>query len=351
MSNNEAPSAAVRVAFIGDSAVAEIYARHLSRLKNSIFTAFASPDVEQGRHAAESLHASRFCQGSGIDLLNDHADEFDAVAIHAPIHQRKGLAELAIRRGKHLYISAPISFDEHETNEIIELAKGANVSLTIGHVERFLPAIQTVKQVLDAGKLGTPGLLRIHRWNTAGVTNETTASDEMIATETNAIRRALPDLDLARWFFGTLPTEMYVLGAATPLSPEDSFDYIQLHLGFPNGGMALIDNTRSLRGANNYYSLSVIGASGAAYADDHHNQQLLFHGDSPPTALLTGQGDLHHIKAFAEFLSRIPGTSPKPAAPMDEQAELDVIKIVSAAELSFSKKRSVQLVGDQYELR
>ncbi len=344
-------SAPIRVALIGDSAVADIYARHLSRLTNAAFTAVTQPDNQQGRQATERLRAATFLQGSGIELLNEHADEFDAVAIHTPLDRRMSLADLAIKQGKHLYIEGPISHNERETGEIIERARAANVSLTIGHVERYLPAIQTVKQVLDAGKLGAPGLLRIHRWKTAGVTNGTTSSDKTISTETNAIRRALPDLDLARWFFGALPTELYVLGVATPSSPQDSFDYVQLHLGFPGGGMALIDNTQSLMGTSNYYSLSVIGASGATYADDHHNQQLLFHGDSPPTALLTGQGDLHYIKAFAEFLNRIPGSSPKPAAPMDEQTELDLIKIVAAAELAFAHRQTVELVEGRNELR
>ena len=38
----------------------------------------------------------------------------------------------------------------------------------------------------------------------------------------------------------------------------------------------MIDITSSLPSSVNYSSLSVIGASGAAYADDHHNMQLRF---------------------------------------------------------------------------
>src|SRR5262249_29583039 len=56
---------------------------------------------------------------------------------------------------------------------------------------------------------------------------------------------------------------------------------IQVHLGFPGGCSALLDYTNGLPAGDGYQSLSVIAASGAAYADDHQNTQLLFRGGHP----------------------------------------------------------------------
>ena len=48
---------------------------------------------------------------------------------------------------------------------------------------------------------------------------------------------------------------------------------------FPEGGMALIDCSRALQpSCDPYFSLTVIGSTGAAYADDHHNTNLLYKG-------------------------------------------------------------------------
>src|SRR5207302_1941129 len=47
------------------------------------------------------------------------------------------------------------------------------------------------------------------------------------------------------------------------------------------GGMALIDYTDLLPPGDGYQSLSVIAASGAAYADDHQNMQLVYRGGAP----------------------------------------------------------------------
>ena len=53
---------------------------------------------------------------------------------------------------------------------------------------------------------------------------------------------------------------------------------LQVHLGFPGGAMALLAHAGGPHLAAGYSSFSVIGASGAAYADDHANEPLLFTG-------------------------------------------------------------------------
>jgi predicted dehydrogenase len=45
--------------------------------------------------------------------------------------------------------------------------------------------------------------------------------------------------------------------------------------------MALLDYSNQLADGDEYQSLSVIGSQGAAYADDLHNQQLLYAGGHP----------------------------------------------------------------------
>src|SRR5205085_8908378 len=104
------------------------------------------------------------------------------------------------------------------------------------------------------------------------------------------------EIDLACWLFGQPPSEVYAAGRPP--------DYAQLHLGFPGGGMALIDYARTLPPGDAYFSLSLIGSAGAAYADDHHNMQLLF-GRGHPRALNTGQGDGRLLAQLQEFVTAV----------------------------------------------
>ena len=133
------------------------------------------------------------------------------------------------------------------------------------HTARFIPSIKQVKVALDAGKLGEAGLLRIHCWNPKA------EIEEILARE----------VDLALWMFGSPPSEVY--GLERP-------GYLQVHLGFERGGMAIIDLDTAIPAGNQYYSLSVIGSAGAVYADDHHNFNLLM-GQDNTSMLLTSQGD------------------------------------------------------------
>ena len=89
------------------------------------------------------------------------------------------------------------------------------------HRGRFSPAIRLIKESLDAGKLGAPGLVRIHDWRSSA------GEDVSIAL--------LGQLDLACWLNGTSPTVVYAQ------SPADPGAYVQVHLGFPGDAMAVID--------------------------------------------------------------------------------------------------------------
>ncbi len=148
------------------------------------------------------------------------------------------------------------------------------------HVSRFQPAISQVKLAVDERKLGEPGLLRIHRWQ-----EPSRSAGHALACE----------LDLALWIFDDRPTVVY--GIERP-------GYIQAHLGFSQGGMAIIDVDTTISPGNSYYALSLIGSSGAAYADDHHNMNLLI-GDRGIRALLSSQRDIAVQNMIRDFVLAI----------------------------------------------
>ena len=68
--------------------------------------------------------------------------------------------------------------------------------------------------------------------------------------------------------------------------------------------MAMIDIAGSLPAGDGYFSLSMIGGTGAAYADDHHNMNLLYAGDQPK-ALRTSEGRADLAGQLQEFVDAI----------------------------------------------
>jgi len=317
-----------RLAVIGGSDVATSYQSVSSRLPKIVFSAVVDGNPASARRVAESLGAS-ISAASFEDLLAVNADDFDAVLIHQPVESVTSIAEAAANAGKHLMISSPLAPTAAAAADIVEACRIAGVRLMAGQSLRFMPSQQTVKDALAAGKLGDPGLLRIHRWRPPR--NDKTSKQNDVMMEL-----ALDGIDLANWLFAELPTEVYALGHS---------DYVQVHLGFPAGGMALIDCARTLPAGGSYFSLSLIGSTGAIYADDHHNRNLLFSGGEPG-AIDTGQGSFHLIKQLEEFVSAVE-TQREPAITGAEGVA--VLQVAEAAGKSITSRCAMHSTGGAYE--
>jgi hypothetical protein len=111
-------------------------------------------------------------------------------------------------------------------------------------------------------------------------------------------------------------------------------------LGFADDRMAVIDCATLPKG-DEYYSLSVIGSSGAAYADDHHNMQLLF-GGGHPQAICTSQGDKALLAALQEFVD-VRGSRRKPSCGVAEWKRAE--RLAAAVEESLRSKTAVAMKG------
>ncbi|MEO1999062.1 MAG: Gfo/Idh/MocA family oxidoreductase [Planctomycetaceae bacterium] len=283
----------IRLVLAGDNRFVEPYARVVPHIGSAQICAVAAGDASLASRCGVQLHAADLGQ-----LLARHAPECDAVVLDATCGT--AAARLAIDAGKHVLIRGELQATQSELDALDALSRDRDLRLMIGCETRFGPALQTVKKSLTSGQIGEPGLLRIHRWEAAG-------------QECRAMAYAPQrEIDLACWLFDASPARVFSLSpsAGTRATPAD---YLQLHLGFPRDGMALIDISRSLPSGDNYFSLSVIGSTGAAYADDHHNTQLVFGGGSA-TAHRTSETQAALLAQLQEFLAsideqRVPATS------------------------------------------
>ncbi|MBM3982432.1 MAG: hypothetical protein FJ304_19610 [Planctomycetes bacterium] len=175
-----------------------------------------------------------------------------------------GDAEELLRAGRHVLVAGAPSPTARDvfTHE----ARRAGVGCTFVNPDRFLPSRQLIRKQLG-GPLGEAGLVRAHRWEPH------TDNPERVPEP------LLRDIDLALWFVGRAPERVFAVENRTGVG-----SVIQLHLGFAGGASALLDFTDALPPGDGYSSLSVIAASGAVYADDQHNTQLLYGGARPRAA-------------------------------------------------------------------
>jgi predicted dehydrogenase len=196
-----------------------------------------------------------------------------AAAFLDPLEMSTERAQRCLHSGQHVLLLAGSWLSESALGRLSTAARDTGTRLAVLSPERFLPSRQLIREQLDSGRLGLPGLVRIHRWaHSAGSVGEMPVP-------------LLLDLDIATWLMGEAPDRVYAVEAQHNDGTGLIGRPIQMHLGFPGGGMALIDFADVPPGRGNYQSLSLIGSRGAAYADDQQNMQLLYGRASPPHAL------------------------------------------------------------------
>ena len=86
-------------------------------------------------------------------LLQD--DGVDLVSIHAPdgLHARFALA--ALDAGKHVFVEKPMATSIEDCLQVVERADRASTRMAVGHVLRTRPYFRMVKEMVDAGELGS----------------------------------------------------------------------------------------------------------------------------------------------------------------------------------------------------
>lgn len=282
--------------------------------------------VDAGKHESSYRTVSqRYPQIEATHLQSDGAlDQFDGVVVHTDIATRAQVALQAAQSVKHLLVASPIAETEKQARELVDACRKNGATIMPGLSMRFEPSQVSIMRALSDGKLGDPGLLRIHLWQRltdggAGFSEEAVAAS-----------------DLANWFFGSLPERVYAVEKSGTL---------QIHLGFDKGGMSIVDVVSSLPDGDSYESVSMIGSTGAAYADDHHNRNLLFSG-GVPSAIVTGQGEFQLLRQLLEFASSIEEAR---APTVSGEDGIRALRVAEAAKNSAASGNALKAAGDTYE--
>jgi len=173
----------LRVGVIGVGVMGSNHARVFAGLPGTELVGIADPDAKQAEFVANTLG----CTAVGdVDALL--ALGIDAVTIAAPTHLHRDIALAAIGRGVHVMVEKPIASTVEEGRELIGAARRAGVTLMVGHVERFNPAVEAIKEAIRNEDILSIGITRVGpfppRMSNVGV----------------VIDLAVHDIDLIRWF-------------------------------------------------------------------------------------------------------------------------------------------------------
>jgi predicted dehydrogenase len=173
----------LRVGVVGVGVMGSNHARVLAGLSGVVLAGVADPDRGQRDLVNRVLGCPAVVDLEALLKLG-----VDAITIAAPTHLHHEIALACIDRGIHVLVEKPIASSVEEGRDIIAAARRAGVTLMVGHVERFNPAVQTIKDAIRGEHILSIAITRVGpfppRMSNVGV----------------VIDLAVHDIDLIRWF-------------------------------------------------------------------------------------------------------------------------------------------------------
>ncbi|MCS7368865.1 MAG: Gfo/Idh/MocA family oxidoreductase [archaeon GBS-70-058] len=212
----------VGVAVIGCGAWGRNHLRVLSELRRAKLVAASDINPDALRIVKEKYNIQVYTDYH--EMLKDK--EIEAITICTPSSTHAKIALDVIKAGKNLLVEKPMTATVEEAKILIEKAYEHEVKLMVGHIERYNPAVQRVKKMIDEGRIGEVVLIsskRVSRW------------PERVGDVGVVKDLAIHDLDLMRYITGNEPTEIYAVAGSLKHGYEDHANIILKFNSNPTG--------------------------------------------------------------------------------------------------------------------
>jgi len=136
----------LRLAIVGAGHLGRIHARIAAALEDVQLTAVVDPVAE---------NRALVTQETGAPAFSDIRELFglaDAAILATPTTTHAAVAKDLMHGGLHLLIEKPITTTADEAEQLVVLARRQQLTLQVGHVERFNPAFTSVQEKLKDPK-------------------------------------------------------------------------------------------------------------------------------------------------------------------------------------------------------
>lgn len=203
-------------------------------------------------------------------------ERLDAVSVVVPTKLHKEVAVACMSRGIHVLVEKPIAGTIADGEAIISAAKQYGVLLQIGHIERFNPAVQRLKQIMDDGKLGEV---------TSIIARRVGAVPVQVRDANVVVDLAVHDIDVINYLYGVEADS--IMGNVGKAMIEKREDYAEIFLKYGlRSGFVQVNWITPIKIRN----LSVTGSKG--YAElNYITQELVVYESNYTKEVVDEYGD------------------------------------------------------------
>jgi len=192
-------------------------------------------------------------------LLQD--SEIQAVVIATSAKTHYDLAKQAILAGKHVFVEKPLTLSVADAEELVELAKQNDRKLMVGHLMEYHPAVEMLKEMIQAGELGDIYYLYSQRVNLG-----------KIRQDENALWSFAPhDISIIMYLLEAEPENVSARGQA--YLQDNIEDVVFVNLVFPDKSMAHIQ--LSWLDPHKIRRTTIVGSEKMAVFDDMEPTEMI----------------------------------------------------------------------------
>ena len=216
----------IKTAVVGVGSMGQHHARIYDQLDKSKLVGISDLDFNRAKSIADRYDVPAY--ENYIDLLEK--EKPDAVTIAVPTIKHEKVVTDALEAGAHVLVEKPISATIEEGQRLIKKAEDEKKQLMVGHIVRFNPATQLLKEKLQAGELG-----RIYQI----VSRRVGPFPARIRDVGVIVDLAPHDLDLMRFITGKDPVRVFA--ETEKRIHTDHEDLLTGMLRFPDGIVGILE--------------------------------------------------------------------------------------------------------------
>ncbi|MBD3168504.1 MAG: gfo/Idh/MocA family oxidoreductase [candidate division Zixibacteria bacterium] len=211
----------LKAGVIGVGHLGRNHARVYHELPNCELAGILDIDKDKAREISAKYSAKSF------DSLDDLLDACDAVSIVTPTTSHFEIGMRALETGVHILAEKPMTTTVEQAERLLEYAGKKELTLQVGHIERFNPAFTSVRDSIK-----DPLFIETHRLSGFGGRG----------IEVDVILDLMiHDIDLILTLAGEEPSEIRCAGAPVLTSTSD---IANVRLEFPSGCTANVTASR-----------------------------------------------------------------------------------------------------------
>jgi UDP-N-acetyl-2-amino-2-deoxyglucuronate dehydrogenase len=233
----------VFVGILGGGNISDTHARAAISIPGVSIAAIYGTNPDKTKRLAERVGGAVY---DDLDRFLDHRP-MDLVAIGSPsgLHAEQGIA--AAQHGLHVLVEKPIDITTARADALIEAAERAGVKLGVFFQDRLKPSVVRMKELIDAGRLGTPILASGHvKWYRPPEYYGDSKWRGTLALDGGGalMNQGIHTVDVMLHLFG--PVATVAARTATRLHAIESEDTAAAVLEFKSGALGIIEAATSV---------------------------------------------------------------------------------------------------------